>query len=62
MTDEKVGSIAVRIYLCPKRCYAFLIESVVSVSLGCPILKEVLGRVGAAVDLGHILDCLVLDL
>ena len=59
--EEFMGLIAVWVYRCTKGFRASLIEKVVAVSLSCPIFEEVLGCVGATVDVGDVLHCLFLD-
>ena len=51
----------VRIYSCTERFGAILIESMLIVSLSRAVFEEVLGSVGAAVDLRDVLDRLILD-
>ena len=60
--EELMGLIVIWVYRCPEGFLASLIESVVFVSLSGAIFEEVLGGVGATVDLRDVLDCLVLDL
>ena len=45
-----------------ERFRALLMEAQATPFLGRPILEEVLGDMGAAVDLGHVLDCLFVDI
>ena len=59
--EEFVRLVVVQVYGGTEGSRTILIESVVIVSLIRPIFEEVLGGVGAIVDLGDILDCLVLD-
>ena len=56
-----MGLIVVRIYSCTERFGAILIESMLIVSLSRAVFEEVLGSVGAAVDLRDVLDRLILD-
>lgn len=60
--EEFMGLVAVRVYRCTEVFRAILMESVVLEFLSRPILEEVLGGVGAIVDLWDVLDCLILDL
>ena len=56
-----MGLIMVWVYSCTEMFRAVLIESVVIVSLNRAIFEQVLGGVGATVDLRNVLDCLILD-
>ena len=56
-----MGLIVVWIYSCTERFRAILIELMLMVSLSRAIFEEVLGSVGAAVDLRDVFDRLILD-
>ena len=56
-----MGLIVVWIYCCTERFRAILIELMLMVSLSRAIFEEVLGSVGAAVDLRDVFDRLILD-
>lgn len=58
--EELMRLIVIWIYRCPKGSLASLIESVVMVSFSRAIFEEILGGVGATVDLRDVLDSLVL--
>ena len=60
--SEKSVRLVMIVYTCTKGLRTVLIEAVVSVSLGRPILEEVLGGMGTTVDMGDILDRLILNL
>ena len=59
--EELMRFIVIGVYRCAKGFLASLIESVVMVSLSRAIFEEVLGGVGATVDLRDVLDSLLLD-
>ena len=56
-----MGLIVVRVYSCTERFRAILMESMLVVSLSRAVFEEVLGSVGATVDLRDVLDRLILD-
>ena len=59
--EELMRLIVVWVYRCTEGVPAILVESVVIISFRGPIFEEVLGGVGAIVDLGDISGSLVLD-
>lgn len=62
LSEELVRLVVVLVYGGTEGFRAVLIESVVIKSLSRPIFEEVLSGVGAIVDLGNVLNCLILDL
>lgn len=57
-----MGLVVVGVYGGTEGFRASLMKTVLFESLNCPIFEEVLGGVGAIVNLGDVLDCLLLDL
>lgn len=60
--EEFVRLVVVWVYGGTEGSRAVLMEFMVLESLSRPIFEEVLGGVGASVNLGDVLDCLILDL
>ena len=56
-----MGSIGVSTYCCTERLRAMFMESLLIESPSRAVFEEVLGSVGAAVDLRDVLDCLIFD-
>lgn len=61
MGEEFMGLIVIWFYICAEGFRTFLTEAVVIIALSGPIFEEVLGGVGATVDLGDVLDSLFLN-
>ena len=56
-----MGLIVVRIYSCTERFRAVLMKLMLIVPLSSAVFEEVLGHVGAAIDLRDVLDRFILD-